>query len=118
MLTDDIIFNNNNDFIVDNNIPMDFDTKEFDNYLSGCYLHGNLEKDNGFDMFRLKTTLNINKKSKGIYHLTFNNRPCTLFKWCVNETGLIQARGLMVYDDDETAFSMAKDKYEKEDIAL
>lgn len=79
-----------------------------------CYLHGNAEKDNGFDCFGV---VNEVPQYAGIYPATImhNPKPCTFFLW--NTTGDHQ-HGLVVYNDDEQAYKDAEEKYHRRAISI
>lgn len=84
-----------------------------------CYLHGELEELNGYDIFSLlKSELSseeiddkwISKTFKeGIYPCVCFNKPCTFFIWYNNR----RHSGLVVSNSDVKAYNYAKKCYEE-----
>ena len=85
---------------------------------SWCYLHGELESLNGFDIFSLlKSELSENEIDaswvsdefkEGIYPCTCFNQECTFFRWKNRKF-----HGLVVLNSDVTSFNYAKEQYLK-----
>jgi hypothetical protein len=86
---------------------------------SWCYLHGELEDINGYDIFSLlKSELTpdeIDEKwvsqsfKSGIYPCICFDKPCTFFIWYNGR----RHSGLVVSNSDEKAYNYAKKCYEE-----
>lgn len=90
---------------------------------SYCYLHGNLEVQNGYDIFSLLkkeiTSEFIDDRwlskdfPEGIYNCVCFHKPCTFFLW--NNRHL---HGLVVFNDDKEAYEYAKEEFDAKSSSI
>ena len=88
-----------------------------------CYLHGELESQNGYDIFcLLRSELkesDINEKwisqsfPAGEYKCTCFGKDCTFFLWKTR-----RLHGLVVSNTDTKAYEYAKEKYLEKSIVI
>lgn len=85
---------------------------------SWCYLHGELESLNGYDIFSLlKQELTseqndrgviTNQFSEGIYSCLFEDKECTFFRW---ENDTTKYCGLVVLNTDKKSYRYAERQF-------
>ena len=94
--------------------------------ISGCFLHGKIEEDAGFDMFAIEKpeyiSINENKNIllsqnlsfNNIFECLFNGKECKFFYWNNGCTNI----GLVVYSDDKEAYDYAMEKFKNKETIL
>jgi hypothetical protein len=82
------------------------------NRVKWTYLHGRLEDDVKYDIFGVAETVPI---QDGIYKCQYEGKPCTMFLWNRFST---EPSGLVVYNDDLTAYEYALKKYTEKSIVI
>lgn len=84
---------------------------------AGTYLHGELETQNGYDIFAFDRKIELDE---GAHDFMINNRPCTFFIWkdehchTREKNGKIVKywRGYLIYKSDE-AYEFCKKNFKK-----
>jgi hypothetical protein len=93
-----------------------------------CYLHGELDKRNGFDVCSLlrsellpqdieDTWWLADSFQEGIYKCTCFNEPCLFFRWSSSIQG-DRMKGLIVLESDHWAVKDAYSKYSKKTYSI
>ena len=85
---------------------------------SWCYLHGELESLNGYDIFSLlRQELSLEQIDsswlsdsfgEGVYPCLFEDKECTFFRW---KGSNIRYQGLVVLNTDKKSYKDAEGKY-------
>ena len=92
---------------------------------SWCYLHGELETENGFDIFSIlkkelepqfidSDTWLSDDFPEGIYDCICFDKPCTFFIWSNGRRN----SGLVVLNSDLEAFNYAKKSFEEKSSSI
>lgn len=77
--------------------------------LRGTYLHGELEREMGYDIFCFEKLLVL---MPGKHKFVINGKPATLFLWeHLMDSDRDKWRGYLVYDNDEE-YSFCENNYE------
>lgn len=91
---------------------------------SWCYLHGQLESKNGYDIFSLLKSEILPEHQddkwlsysfpEGEYECICFNQPCTFFYWTRRGHG----GGLVVFNSDKELYEDAKAKFERRETCI
>jgi hypothetical protein len=80
------------------------------NRFRGTYLHGDIERDMGYDIFCFTEKLEL---TGGIHLLEINNIPCTFFIWESIEFPIrSEWRGFLIYTSDLESYVYCKECFD------
>ena len=73
----------------------------------GTYLHGQFEKNMGYDIFSFSEQTNFND---GIHHVKINGIDCIFILWTADDS-FYEKKGYLIYKSDVESLSFCLDRY-------
>ena len=94
--------------------------------LGYTYLHGKLEEECGYDIYRIKncdlplhypssTYINDTEMKDGKYPCHYQGKDCTLYFWHSSDQ---RPHGLVVYNDDKESCKYAQENMDKKSFSI